>query len=108
MRATGWIRAAIGASAAVALTGCWGSAVVIHHNDAGGVVGLEGDREASMADARRQMSEQCNGAYTIVGARNVAAGTYRGRMVSEYQLRYLCGVHPDRAVTPTPPEDREP
>jgi hypothetical protein len=30
----------------------------------------------------------------------VVTGTYRGRTISEYQLRYLCGSHPERQVAP--------
>jgi hypothetical protein len=55
-----------------------------------------------MGDARRQMSEYCGGAYTLVGERNAVAGTFRGRTISEYQIRYLCGTHPDQQITPTP------
>jgi hypothetical protein len=88
-------------AAALPLSGC-GSAVLIGRTASGGVLGLEGDREQSLADARRQMSESCGGAYTIVGERDVVAGTYRGRLISEHQIRYLCGVHPDQQVAPKP------
>jgi hypothetical protein len=54
-----------------------------------------------MADARRQMSESCAGAYTIVGERDAVAGTFRGRAISEHQVRYVCGAHPDQQMAPT-------
>jgi hypothetical protein len=76
---------------ALALPGCGGSAVIIARSAHGGMLGLEGDRTQAMADARRLMSEACSGAYTIVAERNVVAGTYHGRIVSEVQLRYRCG-----------------
>ncbi len=91
-----------GAMAVLGLSGCGGSAVLIGRTAAGGVLGLDGDREQAMADARRQMSEYCGGAYTIVGERNAVAGTFRGRTISEYQIRYLCGVHPEQQIAPTP------
>jgi hypothetical protein len=81
-------------------SGC-GSAVLIAHSEDGGVFGLEGDRTEAMADARRQMSESCGGAYTIIGVRRVSAGAYRGRALSEVQLRYLCGMHPEQQMEPT-------
>src|SRR5262245_11950651 len=92
----------LGVTAALGLSGCGGTAVLIGRTAHGGVLGLEGDREQAMADARRQMSEHCGGAYTIVGERNAIAGAYRGRTISEYQIRYLCGTHPDRQITPRP------
>jgi hypothetical protein len=91
--------------AVLGLEGCGGSAVLISRNAGSGVLGLDGDREQAMADARRQMSEYCGGAYTITGERNVVAGTYRGRTISEYQIRYLCGSHPERQITPTPEQE---
>jgi hypothetical protein len=89
----------------LALPGCGGSAVLIARTKNGGVLGLDGHREQAMADARRQMSEYCGGAYTIVGERNAVAGTFRGRVISEYQIRYLCGSHPEHAITPTPEQE---
>jgi hypothetical protein len=84
------------------LAGCAGSAVLIASAPDGGLLALDGDREQAMADARRQMSEACDGAYTIVSGRSIVAGVYRGRSINEYQIRYLCGAHPDRQFTPAP------
>jgi hypothetical protein len=95
-------RCVLGFLAASWLTGCAGSAVPIAQTANGGVLGLDGDRDAAMGDARRQMSEACNGAYTIVAGRNVFAGVFRGRSISEYQIRYVCGEHPDKQIAPTP------
>jgi len=81
---------------ALALSGCGGSAVLIRHTARGGTIGLEGDREQAMAEARRQMSEACGGAYTLAAERYVAAGTYHGRALTELQLQYRCGTEPDR------------
>ena len=86
----------LGLIAAVGLCGCAGSAVLIGRTANGGILGLDGDHEEAMADARRQMSESCGGAYTIVGERNAVAGTLRGRTIAEYQIRYVCGAAPER------------
>ncbi len=94
-------------TAALGLSGWGGTAVLMGRTAHGGLLGLDGDREQAMADARRQMSELCRGAYTIVGERVASAGTYRGREISEYQIRYLCGNHPERQITPTPEQSRE-
>jgi hypothetical protein len=93
---------ALAVGAVLVLEGCSGSAVLIARNATGGVLGLDGDREAALGDARRQMSELCGGAYTLVGERNVVAGTFRGRTIAEYQIRYRCGTHPEQQITPTP------
>jgi hypothetical protein len=76
--------------------GCAGSAALIARNRDGGIMGLDGERSDAMADARRQMSETCGGAYTITGERIAVAGTYRGRTISEHQIRFACGAQPDR------------
>jgi hypothetical protein len=55
-------------------------------------MGLDGEREQAMADARRQMSEACGGAYTIVAERTIVAGVFRGRTISEVQIRFTCGA----------------
>jgi hypothetical protein len=86
---------------AATLAGCAGSAAVIARTPSGGVLGLDGDREEAMADARRQMSDHCGGAYSIVGERKTA-GLMRGRTIVEHQIRYACGAEPDRPVTPPP------
>jgi hypothetical protein len=85
----------LGVLAALGLTGCAGSAVLIGRTASGGVIGLDGDREQAMADARRVMSDTCEGAYTITGARTVSGGVFRGRTISEWQLRFTCGANPD-------------
>ena len=95
----------LGVLAAAVLTACWGgSAVLIARSTNGGIIGLDGDREQALADARRQMSESCGGAYTIVAERNAFAGMYHGRVLSEHQIRYVCGAN----LRPMPPvfEDR--
>jgi hypothetical protein len=82
-------------------TGCAGSAALIARTRDGGVMGLDGERSDAMADARRQMGETCGGAYTITGERIAVAGTYRGRTISETQIRFACGAQPDQpAGTP--------
>ena len=86
----------LGVVAGVGLPACGGSAVLIGRTPNGGILGLDGDHEQAMADARRQMSEYCDGAYTIVGERNAVAGTYRGRTITEVQVRYVCGAPSDR------------
>jgi hypothetical protein len=81
--------------------GCAGSAALITRTPDGGVMGLDGERSDAMADARRQMSETCGGAYTITAERVAVAGTFRGRTISEHQVRFACGALPDRpAGTP--------
>jgi hypothetical protein len=89
------VSSVIAVLSALALSGCGGSAVTIFRTAHGGMLGLEGDRQQAMADARRLMSESCGGAYTIVAERNVVAGVYHRRTVSEVQLRYRCGATPE-------------
>ncbi len=89
----------LGVLAAAGLTACGGSAVLIARTAGGGVIGLDGDREQALADARRQMSEACGGPYTIVAERNAFGGTYHGRTLSEHQIRYVCAAN----VRPMPP-----
>lgn len=96
--------ASFGAFAAFALAGCGGTAVLIMRSADGGVLGLDGDHDEAMADARRQMSESCGGAYTILGERNTVAAVYRGRTLMEYQIRYVCGAQPDRPRAPGQPD----
>jgi len=86
----------LGVALAVGLCGCGGSAVIIGRTAGGGILGLDGDHEQAMADARRLMSESCNGAYTIVGERRAIAGVLRGRTILEDQVRFACGAAPDR------------
>ncbi len=90
----------LGVLMALGLSGCAGSAVLIGRTANGGVVGLDGDREAAMADARRVMSDTCEGAYHITSARNAVGGTLRGRAITEYQVRFVCGANPDRPAAP--------
>jgi hypothetical protein len=98
-RVAAWISVA----AVLVLSGCAGSAVLISRTANGGVVGLDGEREQAMADARREMSEVCGGAYTIVAERTVTAGVFRGRTISEVQIRFACGAQPDRNGAPPVP-----
>jgi hypothetical protein len=93
----------LGVLAAAALPACGGSAVLIARTAHGGIVGLDGDRDQAMADARRQMSEACGGAYTIVAERNAFAGTYHGRPLTEHQIRYACG--PSSRMPPPGPQN---
>ena len=79
-----------------AIAGCGGSAVPLAQTPEGGVMGLDGDHDEAMADARRQMSEACGGAYTIVGEREVFAALMHGRVITEIQMRYACGTAPPR------------
>lgn len=90
------VRRVFGVIAALALVGCGGTAVLITRSPEGGVLGLDGDHDEAMADARRQMSDACGGAYTILGERNTLAAVYRGRTIMEYQIRYACGAQPER------------
>ncbi len=90
-------RLSVGLSAllsAAALAGCGGSAALIARTATGGVLGLDGDREEAMADARRQMSDHCGGAYTIVGERDTLTGVFHGRPLTEYQVEFVCGDMP--------------
>ena len=80
---------------APALAGCGGSAVFVAQSRAGGLMGLEGERVQAMADARRQMSEQCAGAYTIVQEGSAVTGRHRGEPLTEYLVEYACGASPD-------------
>jgi hypothetical protein len=82
--------------AGLGLSGCGGSAVLIGRTSNGGILGLDGDRDQAMADARRLMSDSCEGAYTIVGERDAVAGTLRGRTITEHQIRYVCGAPAER------------
>ena len=52
----------LGPLLATAIAGCGGSAVPLAQTPEGGVMGLDGDHDEAMADARRQMSEACGGA----------------------------------------------
>lgn len=81
--------------AAVVLGGCGGSAVLIGHTANGGILGLDGDHDQAMGDARRLMSELCDGAYTIVGQRRAVASVLRGRVIREDRIDYACGAAPD-------------
>jgi hypothetical protein len=96
----------LGVLAAVALTGCGGSAVLVTHTARGGIIGLDGDRDQALADARRLMSEACGGAYTIVAERDAVAGTYHGRALSEHQVRYVCGPRSGLPAAPPILDDR--
>jgi hypothetical protein len=82
---------------APAITGCGGSAVILARSPNGGLLGLDGDQEEAMADARRQMSDACGGAYTIVAQGETVSAVLRGRTITEYRVKYTCGAHPDRA-----------
>jgi hypothetical protein len=76
---------------AMALAGCGGSAVPLARSPGGGVMGLDGDHDEAMADARRQMSAACGGAYTIVGEREVFEALMHDRVITEIQMKYTCG-----------------
>jgi hypothetical protein len=95
-----WVPGLLGVLAGMGLPACGGSAVLIGHTANGGTLGLDGDHQQAMADARRLMSESCGGAYTIVGERNVIAGKFRGRTIAEYQVRYVCRADDGRPPTP--------
>lgn len=82
------------ALAALSLAGCSGSAVLVARTRVGGLIGLEGDRVQAMADARRQMSEHCAGAYTIVQQGTAVTGVHRGEQLTEYLVEYACGEEP--------------
>jgi hypothetical protein len=92
----------LAALTALSSGGCGGTAVLIIRAANGGVLSLDGDHDEAMADARRQMSESCGGAYTILGERNTVAAIYRERTIMEYQIRYVCGAQPDRPGAPAP------
>ena len=74
-----------------ALPACGGSAVQIVETPRGGVFSLDGERSTAMADARRQMSERCGGAYRIVRERRALTGWYRGEAFIEELVEYACG-----------------
>jgi hypothetical protein len=82
------------ALAAITATGCGGTAVLIAQTPSGGVIGLEGDHSEAMADARRQMSEHCRGAYRIVGDKQARSGDSPGRTFTEHQVEFACGAEP--------------
>lgn len=88
--------------AALSLTACGGTAVLVARTPNGGVLGLDGDHAEAMADARRQMSEHCAGAYRILGEQEAVTGELKGRTFTEYQVEFACGVEPDRPATPAP------
>jgi hypothetical protein len=98
-------RAILPVAVLLALPACGGSAVLVTSTATGGVLGLDGDRAQAMADARRQMSESCGGAYTIVDERLVVEGTFRGRTLAEHQIRYVCGSHPEQQITLNPEQE---
>lgn len=96
-RASLWIVAL----ATLALSGCAGTAVIVSQTPVGGVLGLEGDHAEAMADARRQMSEHCRGAYRILGEHDSASTEVRGQGYTERHVEFACGAEPDRpAVAP--------
>jgi hypothetical protein len=88
--------------AAPALVGCGGSAVLVARSASGGVLAIDGEHVQAMADARRQMSEHCEGAYSIVRQRLVVTGVFRGEELSEFLVQYACGAAPDEPVSPAP------
>lgn len=88
------------ALSAITLAGCGGSAVIIARTPNGGVLSLEGDHADAMADARRQMSEACGGAYTIVGEHEAVSSALRGRTFTELEVEFRCG---DEPAKPAPP-----
>lgn len=93
----GFIVCSLLSLAAIGLAGCGGSAVLIAQSRSRGLMGLEGDRVQAMADARRQMSEHCGGAYTIVREGTAVTGVHHGEELTEYLVEYACG-----AGTPAP------
>lgn len=86
------------AIAVLSMTACGGTAVVISRTPGGGLIGLEGDHAEAMADARRQMSEHCKGAYRIMGEKQAQNGDTPGRTFTEHQVEFACGVEPDRTA----------
>jgi hypothetical protein len=88
----------LGPVMATVIAGCGGSAVPLVRTPHGGVMGLDGDHDEAMADARRQMSAACGGAYTIVGEREVFEALMHGRVITEIQMTYTCGM-----ARPEPP-----
>lgn len=83
------------ALSAIPLAGCAGSAVIVQRTDHGGLLALEGERAPAMADARRQMSEACAGAYTILGERRAITGMHHGEEIVEELVAYTCGAGAD-------------
>jgi len=98
----------VGLCAATLLAGCGGSAVLVARTANGGVFGLDGERASAMADARRQMSEACDGAYTIVGERDALTGMFRGRPLMELQVEFVCGDVPAPPAGAAPPGSTAP
>ncbi len=84
----------LGSLLALGLAGCGGSAVFLAQTPEGGVMSLDGDHVEAMADARRQMSEACGGAYTIVREHEVFDALMHGRVITEIHLHYACGTAP--------------
>ena len=79
---------------AILLAGCGGSAVLIARTPSGGVLSLVGDHAEAMGDARRQMSEACGGAYTIVGEHEALSDGARDRAFLDHQVEFRCGAEP--------------
>lgn len=68
----------------------------------GGVIGISGNREKALAQARPWMAERCGGAYRIVSEEQVQTGTNPrawagGSHPTETQITYTCGAAPSAA-----------
>ena len=85
---------------ALVLAGCGGSAALVARSPDGGVLAIDGDHVQAMADARRQMSEHCGGAYSIVEQRRAVTGTYQDREITEHLVQYVCGAQLDEPASP--------
>ncbi|APR78819.1 Hypothetical protein A7982_04166 [Minicystis rosea] len=85
---------------ALVLAGCGGSAVLVSRTENGGVLAIDGEHVEAMADARRQMSEHCGGAYSIVEQRRAVTGVYHDREITEYLVQYVCGEQLDKPALP--------
>ena len=88
--------------------GC-GGARVVSHTPGGGVIALEGDRNAAMEQAGQMMADQCGGAYQIVeegedlAVANESAAEESGDQATddnEWRLRYTCEAEPAAAPAP--------
>jgi hypothetical protein len=105
---------------AVLGSGCTlGHASMVRRDLSGGVLALHGHRSEAMDDARKQMAEHCQGAYTVVSEEYVPVGqqtteeAYAGRRryssattttdVTEYRMTYQCGYVAPAGQSPTYP-----
>jgi hypothetical protein len=106
----------------VAVAGC-GHARLVHRTQYGGTYTLEGDRNKAMEDAHAQITQHCQGPYTIIseGEQVIGSDTAAGsetyvtedgtvvkqggastRQATEWRLQYQCGANQPIPSQPAP------